>query len=108
MSGGAENTFRLVEHVEFSIVDGEVTAVKRKLRGCFTFRDPREGAKVGEGNLNRPQLHLEKRLGVEMRVLGRHGIPGTIQHPHPIGDESPSAVFGLVELTGQSRGTTPA
>ena len=108
MSGGAENTFRLVEHVEFSIVDGEVTAVKRKLRGCFTFRDPRKSAKVGKGHLNRPQFHLEKCLRIEMRVLGSHGIPGPIEHPYPIGDEPPGTVFGLVELTGQSRGTTPA
>src|ERR687898_618992 len=42
--GGAEDTFRLVQHVKLPVSNGEVAAVKRELPGFFAFCDEGEGA----------------------------------------------------------------
>src|SRR5688572_1605771 len=40
-------------------------------------------------------------------MLGLHGVPGLIEHFHPVGDESPRAMFSAIELARQS-GRAPA
>src|SRR5258705_5666527 len=83
-------------------------AVKRQVASLLAFGNPREGAQVGQADLDRFPFHVPKRVAVERGMAGPDVVAGIVEHSDPVGDEMAFAMVRGLELARQPGRPTPA